>query len=116
MLSTCFCYEPLFLSRLSKGMDTTLRHEDDGKKGGFYMLDEAGNRLAEMTYSHRSESVININHTEVDERLQGQGIAKKLLDATIAMARKNSLNVKATCSYAHGQLTKHADQYADILA
>ncbi|MCF7926880.1 MAG: N-acetyltransferase [Candidatus Izimaplasma sp.] len=85
------------------------------KKGTnrFYITD--GNQeLGEITYIFQEDDVINVNHTFVDPSLRGQGMASKLLNKIIKMARKDNLKVIPTCSYAVAKLTR-SDKYNDIL-
>lgn len=91
-----------------------VQHEDTGARGAFY-VEHDGVRLGEMVYVRSSEGTVNVEHTEVDEALRGQGIARKLLDALVAWARATGTRVQATCSYARAQFRKDAsirDVYA----
>lgn len=47
-----------------------------------------------------SEDTWNITHTEVDSSYQGQGIARKLVESVIAMAKNKDKKLIADCSYA----------------
>jgi len=82
--------------------------------GGRFYIEENGEVIAEMMFQKDSEERINIDHTEVDESLQGKGVAHQLLDTAIAYAREENLKVRATCSYAKSALRKNSD-YNDIL-
>lgn len=46
------------------------------------------------------ENIWNIIHTEVDEKYQGQGIARKLVDCVVNNAKDANKSVIAECSYA----------------
>ena len=46
------------------------------------------------------ENIWNINHTEVSNLYQGQGIARKLVENVIENAKKYNKKIEATCSYA----------------
>lgn len=48
----------------------------------------------------------NITHTEVDNRYQGQGIARELVENIMEEAKANKKEVKATCSYAKKVIKK----------
>jgi predicted GNAT family acetyltransferase len=74
--------------------------------GGSFSIDEGGVRVAEMTYRRTGASRILIDHTWVDERLRGQGVARNLLDAAVAWARGTGTKVSATCSYAVVQFAR----------
>ena len=97
-------------------MSIEIKHEEKDNKRAFFVVDQTGNRLAEMSYTYAAKTVIDIDHTAVDKLLRGQGIAKKLLTSCIEFARKKSLKVKASCTYAHAQLKKQAELHADIVA
>ena len=49
-----------------------------------------------------------VDHTEVDDALQGMGIARKLLDRTVAWARETGTKIIATCPYAKAQFARDA--------
>ncbi|TXD82971.1 N-acetyltransferase [Subsaximicrobium wynnwilliamsii] len=83
-------------------------------KGGRFYIEKQGNEVAKMTFQQETDAKMNIDHTEVDESLQGQGVAHKLLDAAVAYAREHNLKVRATCSYAKSALKKNTD-YNDVL-
>ncbi len=46
-----------------------------------------------------NDSVIDIYHTEVDRAYGGRGIAKKLLDEVVNLARNENKKIFPTCSY-----------------
>jgi predicted GNAT family acetyltransferase len=84
-----------------------VRHEEAAGRGAFF-VEREGVRLAEMTYSRADEHRVIIDHTEVHPRLQGLGVARRLLDAAVAWARATSTRVMATCPYAKAQFEKDA--------
>jgi predicted GNAT family acetyltransferase len=47
-----------------------------------------------------------IDHTEVHAKLQGLGVARRLLDAAVGWARTTGTRVTATCPYAKAQFEK----------
>lgn len=77
----------------------TITHEEYGHRGAFFIETNA-QRVAELTYSRRSASLVNIDHTEVDPSLRGQGVARLLLDAAVRWARETHTKVMTTCPYA----------------
>jgi hypothetical protein len=83
----------------------TVAHEEAGRRGAFFVAKE-GVRLAAMTYTRTDETLIIVDHTEVDELLRGQGVARSLLDALVAWARATRTRVMATCPYARAQFDK----------
>jgi predicted GNAT family acetyltransferase len=87
--------------------ELNIAHED-GADGGAFFIEVDGHRLAEQTYRRVEGSHIVINHTAVDPKLQGRGIARKLLDHAVAWARATGTRVAATCTYAKAQFEKDA--------
>lgn len=86
-------------------MEIQIEHTEDANVGAFFIQRE-GLRLAEMVYTRTGPAKIIIAHTEVHERLQGHGVARKLLDALVAWARDTKTRVLATCPYAKAQFAK----------
>jgi predicted GNAT family acetyltransferase len=86
-------------------VEIRIEHAEDDSTGAFFIQRE-GIRLAEMVYSRTSPTQIIIAHTEVHERLQGHGVARKLLDELVAWARETKTRVLATCPYAKAQFAK----------
>lgn len=91
-----------------------IAHEEAGHRGAFFYNRE-GRRLAEMTYSRANASLIIVDHTEVDDSLTGQGVARRLLDALVTWARDTSTKVLATCPYATAQFARDPS-IRDVLA
>jgi predicted GNAT family acetyltransferase len=87
--------------------DPTIQHQETDHRGAFY-VERDGQRLAEMTYSRANATLIIIDHTEVDERLKGQGAGRQLLDALVQWARHTGTKVMATCPFALAQFRKDA--------
>jgi predicted GNAT family acetyltransferase len=83
----------------------TIEHAEDGGRGAFF-VQKQGIRLAEMTYSRVDPQLVIIDHTEVNEALQGLGVARKLLDFAVAWARNTGTKIIATCPYAKAQFAK----------
>lgn len=85
----------------------TIEHAEDGGRGAFF-VQKQGVRLAEMTYSRVDPKLVIIDHTEVNEALQGLGVARRLLDFAVAWARNTGTKIIATCPYAKAQFAKDA--------
>jgi len=80
---------------------------------GAFVIEEGGERLAEMAIAISAGNLI-VYHTEVSDKLRGQGIASKLLEHMVAYARKEQLKVVALCPYRNAQFKRHPEQYGDI--
>ncbi len=85
--------------------DLEVRHGEDEGRGAFF-IEKDGARLAEQVYRRVDGGHVVIVHTEVNPQLQGRGVARRLLDATVAWARANGTRVAATCPYAKAQFEK----------
>jgi predicted GNAT family acetyltransferase len=87
--------------------------EADGR--GAFFVEREGARLAEMTYTRAGDDLVIIDHTEVNPKLQGLGVARRLLDAAVAWARATKTRVMATCPYALAQFERDPS-IRDVLA
>lgn len=92
----------------------SVTHEEHGTRGAFF-IEQNGQRVAELTYGRTSAALVNIDHTEVDSSLKGQGVARKLLDAAVRWARETNTQLSATCSYATAQFARDTS-LRDVLA
>jgi len=86
----------------------TIRHEDNGKKGKFF-VSENGNQLASMTYTWVGTERIIIDHTDVSETLRGQNVGKQLLMKVVTMAREKGIFVIPLCPFANSMFKKLTD-------
>lgn len=86
----------------------------EGKQGAFY-IEDGGHRVAEITYSVPAPGKMIIDHTEVSKALEGQGIARRLLDATVSYARSQQWKIVPVCPYAHAVMMKNKTLFADVL-
>lgn len=86
-------------------MTHRIEHQEAGSTGAFFVQD-GGERIAEMSYSRTNPTLVIIDHTQVDERLKGQGMGRQLLDALVAWARETGTRVVALCPFAKAQFDK----------
>ena len=91
--------------------DIALKLDTDGR--GSFFIDQAGERLAEMVISI-TDNNLTVFHTEVSEKLKGQGIASKLLSTMADYAREHKLKVIPLCPYVSAQFKRHPELYNDI--
>ena len=91
-----------------------IEHIEEDGRGAFVVHNEGGGRVAEMTYAAAGGSAFNIDHTEVDPSLRGQGVAEELLDAAVRHARENNLKIRATCRFALKKLQHGGQEFADV--
>ncbi|HIY92113.1 GNAT family N-acetyltransferase [Companilactobacillus sp. HBUAS56275] len=81
-----------------------LNHED----GRFY-LEDNGKTVGELTYSKVEDNVISLDHTYVDENYRGQGLAAKLLNATVDYSDLKGLKIVPVCEYAKAAFEKRPE-------
>jgi predicted GNAT family acetyltransferase len=91
-----------------------IKFEEAGNRGAFF-YERDGERLAKMTYSRTTPTLVIIDHTEVSEVLKGQGMGRQLLDALVAWARETGTKAMATCPYALAQFRKD-ESIRDVFA
>ncbi len=92
-----------------------IKQEDNGKKGKFYIEIE-GKQEAEMTYTYAGSDKIIIDHTEVSEKLKGQGVGYKLIEAVVNFMQENHIKAIPLCPFVNAVFKKKQDQYADVLS
>jgi len=92
-----------------------VKHKDDGKKGAFY-IEVDNQQEALMTYTHAGPHKIIIDHTEVSDKLKGQGIGYKLVAASVDYLRTNNLKVIPLCPFAAAVFKKKHEEYGDVLS
>lgn len=80
---------------------------------GFYIYGEDKEILAELEYK-RVDNILIFDHTEVSDKLKGQGIAAKLLAEATKYARDNKFKVRPECSYVVKKF--ETGEYDDIKA
>ena len=79
----------------------------------FRHYNAAGEMDAEITYVPKGEGVIEANHTFVDPRIRGQGVAHQLVDQLADFARKENLKIYPTCPYVVALFEK-STEYDDL--
>lgn len=91
------------------------QHVDNAQNGEFYLDDDLGKRIAEISYIWNGEDKIIANHTWVDDSLRGQGVARQLLDTLVDFTREKQLKIVPTCSYVE-VMFRREKSFADIAA
>lgn len=90
-----------------------IQREEHKNKGAFF-IEKDGDWIAEMTYYREGQRKIVIDHTEVDESLQGQGIGEKLVEEAVKFAEENNLLIKPVCQFAK-KILESDEKYEDVL-
>jgi len=89
-----------------------IQRDEHGRKGAFY-IDENGEWIAELSYI-KEDGIMTIDHTEIDEKLRGEGIGQDLVKAAVEYARENGLKINAVCPYAK-KVIERTPEFQDVL-
>ena len=79
-----------------------------------YELEIDGHKAAEIVYHLRGEGLIELEHTEVKPKFEGQGLASKIVAFALDDARQRGRKVIPTCTYIQG-FVKKRPEYADLI-
>ena len=90
-----------------------IKQIEQGSKGAF-VIEENNERLAEMTYSKAGDLLIIIDHTEVSDKLRGQGAGKQLVAKAVAYAREKGIKILPLCPFARAVFDK-TPEYQDVM-
>ena len=90
-----------------------IQRDEHGRKGAFY-IEEDGEWIAELTY-FRVGDTMTIDHTEIDEKLRGEGIGEDMVRAAVDYAREQGLKVKPVCPYAK-KVIERTPELQDVIA
>jgi predicted GNAT family acetyltransferase len=74
---------------------------------------EQNGQIAYLEYS-LDGNVLELTHTEVPEKLRGQGLASSLAETALKWARKDNLKVDIICPLAQEYVAKHPE-YSDLV-
>ena len=89
-------------------------HEKDGSTGRHYINSDSDETIAEINYSLKPPNTIVINHTGVDEELQGKNIGFQLVEAVVKQARAEGKKIVPVCSFAKSIIEKSED-FKDVV-
>ena len=90
-----------------------IQQQDDGKKGAFF-VEEEGKRVAEMVYTWAGKERFIVEHTEVDESLEGKGVGKQLVHHVVEFARTKGVKLIPLCPFTKAVIDR-TPAYQDVL-
>ncbi|RKS85723.1 hypothetical protein DES39_1133 [Orbus hercynius] len=65
--------------------------------------------IGEMTYTRIGTDKASIDHTYVDSRYRGQGIADRLFELVITKMKQENRKIIPVCTYAQRQFERHPE-------
>lgn len=80
---------------------------------GAFVITDNNELLAEMEVGIEDHT-LTVYHTEVSEKLKGQGVGTTLFDEMVSYARKHKLKVESMCPFVQAKFKKSKEEYADI--
>ena len=83
------------------------------EESGFFIAEEDGKRMGYLSYEWANPTKFAILHTVVEEAFQGRGVAKALVNASVAFARENGYKIMPLCPYAE-KLFMRDSSYDDV--
>lgn len=85
-----------------------IQHKEGHNRGMFFIAEDE-EILAEIVYSMRSDNTLVIEHTEVEETLQGRNIGYELVHRVVDYARTHGKKISPVCPFAKAVIDKKAD-------
>ena len=85
----------------------------EGHKRGIFLAKDGIEELGEMIFEIEG-TALTVYHTEVEQKANGTGLAKRILEKMVAFARDKSLMVIPMCPFVHIQFERHPELYKDI--
>lgn len=86
------------------------------ENGRVFSVGENDELMAEATYVPVDNGTVDIDYTYVNPVLRGQGVAGQMMEAVAEQLRKDGLKAVASCSYANTWLSRHREQYSDVVS
>jgi hypothetical protein len=89
------------------------RSESD-TKGRYVAHIEGHDGVGELTYSRISPTKIIAEHTGVNEKMRGMGVASALVDRLVTDARTEGVTIVPLCPFVKAQYRKHPE-WSDVM-
>ena len=92
-----------------------LINREENHRHGRFFIQQDGKQLAQMVYRMDTPAKMVIEHTEVDDSLQGKGIGLQLVSKAVDYAREGNIKIVPVCSFAASVFQKK-EEFKDVLA
>ncbi len=89
-------------------------HKKESGRTGKLVVIENNEEMADIGYLINDEDNYVIDHTSVNEKLSGQGVGQKLVDAMVDLARENNKKIIPSCEFAKKIFQRNESRYADV--
>lgn len=86
----------------------------DNKQRGYFAAIKKGRDAGLMTYVYADTNRFIIDHTEVNEEFNGQGVGKALVEESIKYARENGLKIIPLCPFVKAMFKRYPS-FDDVL-
>ncbi|MDR1781884.1 MAG: N-acetyltransferase [Bacilli bacterium] len=67
--------------------------------------------IGEVTFTSETNEFLIIDHTYVDDRFNGKGYARMLVDEVVKYAKEKGIKIIPLCPYAKRLFQKHPETY-----
>jgi uncharacterized protein len=91
-----------------------IQHKQTDNRGMFFVQPEGEDILAEMIYLKHDPETMIIEHTQVDEELQGQNVGFLLVSTAVEYARNHHLKIVPMCTFTKAVIDKKPE-FRDVL-
>ncbi len=81
---------------------------------GKLVMKEKDEEVGEVSFMINDDSNYVIEHTSVKETMSGKGVAIKLIEAMVELARNEQKKIIPLCEYAKKIFERKADNYSDV--
>ena len=90
-----------------------IQHEETDIRGRHFINDESGNMVAEITYAVQHPDTMVVDHTEVEQDLQGQHVGNDLVEAIVEHARAKGRKIIPVCPFVKAVMERKPE-YSDV--
>jgi len=91
-----------------------ITRREDGSKGRYEARIEGQEGVGELTFSRLSATKIIADHTSVDDRLRGLGVAQALVERLVSDARTEGFHIVPLCPFVRAQYQRHPE-WSDVM-